>query len=331
MVRTIILCGGSGTRLWPLSTNDNPKQFLNLFGPNTLLEDTIKRVESVGEISLIANKRHLNKLNKKYEILLENYRRDTAPAILSSVLMCGENETIVILPSDHYIPNTQDFCDTIKNATPLIDDGYIVCFGIKPSYPETGYGYIKTDPENINKVLKFTEKPNIETARKFFQNPNYWWNAGILMFKRNSFIEEMKKYNPKMFDICSKSIRSKFGDKKIHELNEVFSTNSKISIDFALMEKSDKIKMMPSYFQWSDVGTWKSVHALSEHNELKNTPTVLGNSKNCYYKGNKKVLCIGLENVGIIETKDEILIMKLGKSDDLKKFLNSKKNKRNLK
>ena len=325
MIHTLILCGGSGSRLWPLSTDETPKQFLNLFNDKSLLVNTFDRVKDLGKVSLVSNRKFLNKINEQlngyeYNVIIEPVRKDTAPAITSSVAMCGEDSIILVIPSDHYIPNTEDFIKTIKKGIELAEKNYIVTYGVKPTYPETGYGYVELED---NTVKRFTEKPTLEKAVSFLKKGNYYWNAGIFILKKSTFESEMKKHNPVMFDICVKSTRGQVIEKgNVYELSKEFEQVQKISIDFSLLEKTDKIKMVPAHFEWSDVGNWKSIHKLTDLDQDNNTTNIIGDSKNCYYKGSKKIVCIGLNNICIIETANELLIMNMDCSSTLKTVYN---------
>lgn len=328
MIHVIILCGGSGSRLWPLSTNKQPKQFLKLFNDKSLLQNTYNRVKDLGKVTLVTNVKFIDLIkeqlpNEKYNILTEMERRDTGPAITSAVCMCEDDETILIIPSDHYIKDVDSFHKTIRSGIKLSNSN-IVTYGISPEYPETGYGYIEVDKNNTNNVIKFTEKPILSKAKEFLEKGNYYWNAGIFLFNSTIFKQEMKKYNEEMYDICLSSTNQNFNNKtQIYNLNNNFLKVDSISIDFALLEKTDKIKMIPSFFKWSDVGSWKSVHMLSDLNHNKNTNNMQGDStSSLYYTNSKKnIVCIGLDNIGIIETDNNLLVMNLDNSTALKNFI----------
>ena len=311
-MKNIILCGGSGSRLWPCSTKDYPKQFLNLFEDKTLLVNTFERVKDLGETTLISNEKFTTIIqeqlkNETYNLLTEPYKRDTCAAITCSVLTFKEEDIVLVLPADHYIPNKKEFEKTIQKGVHLAKAGYIVTYGIKPTYAETGYGYIEFSD---NDVIRFREKPDLHTAEKFLESGNFYWNSGIFLFTVDTFLSEMKKYNPQIYDLCEKSV-----DKNV--FNQNFQHIPSVSIDFALMEKTDKIKVVGCDFEWNDVGSWKAVAELKA-----NHPNMILENSNCFYfstadKEKKKIVCIDVSDVALIETNDYLLLTNL-KSDTSK-------------
>lgn len=339
MFHSIVLCGGSGSRLWPLSTEKYPKQFINLFGNKSLLQNTIDRIRGIGcidetmeeHITLVSNSNFIPIIEEQCpnsRILCEKYKRDTAGAICASVCMCNDDDLILIVPADHYIPNNELFKQTIRKGINQAKNGHIVTYGVKPTYAETGYGYIESG-KNITKdvlhVQRFREKPNKETAEFFISQGNYYWNSGIFLFTCKTFKEEMRKYSPDILSMSTKSIKQLFNNnQRIYELNDFFKDIPKISIDYALMEKSDKVVVVPSHFEWSDVGSWKSVHSISSTDCLNNTlnNNIYNNTENCYSSTLKKTVIIGLNNVAVVETSDAILVFNMDKSSKLKETYN---------
>ncbi len=316
-MKNIILCGGSGTRLWPCSTEDYPKQFINLFGDESLLKNTYDRVKDLGDITLISNNNFTEIIKeqlkeKDYNLILEPCKRDTCAAITCSVLTYKDDDIILVLPSDHYIPDKNEFHETIKKGIKFAEEGYIVTYGIKPLYPETGYGYIEFQN---NDVIKFREKPDLNTAKSFLEKGNFYWNSGIFLFKAKTFKDEMKKYNERILEDCQKSIS--IWENNILQFNENFKKIQSVSIDYILMEKTEKIKVIQCDFKWNDVGNWKAV------SELKaNDKNIILENSNCFFFSNsskkkKKIVCIDVSDIALIETDDFLLITNL-KSDSSK-------------
>lgn len=324
----VILAGGSGSRLWPLSRELYPKQLLTLNADKSLLQTTFERLNNfipAKNIISVTNSKHhsnikmqLSKLSEDTVILAEPISKNTAPAIALSVKYVIENygsdEIILVVPSDLQINDTEKFTQTIKDAEHFAKEGHIVTFGIKPNYPETGYGYICADG---NKVVNFVEKPNKQTAEKFVQDGNYFWNCGIFMFKASTIIEEFRKYCPEI-DSVIKNID--FSEKSI--LFTEFDKMPNISIDYAIMEKSSNIVMVELQSDWKDLGSWKSIYEISPKDENNNVfvgHVLDKDSKNSLvYSSSKLVATIGLEDTVIVETEDAILACKKDKTDEVK-------------
>ncbi len=324
----VILAGGSGSRLWPLSRELYPKQLLTLNADKSLLQTTFERLNNfipAKNIISVTNSKHhsnikmqLSKLSEDTVILAEPISKNTAPAIALSVKYVVENygsdEIILVVPSDLQINDTEKFTQTIKNAEHFAKEGHIVTFGIKPNYPETGYGYICADG---NKVVNFVEKPNKQTAEKFVQDGNYFWNCGIFMFKASTIIEEFKKYCPEI-DSVIKNID--FSEKSISFTE--FDKMPNISIDYAIMEKSSNIVMVELQSDWKDLGSWKSIYEISPKDENNNVfvgHVLDKDSKNSLvYSSSKLVATIGLEDTVIVETEDAILACRKDKTDEVK-------------
>ena len=324
----VILAGGSGSRLWPLSRELYPKQLLTLNADKSLLQTTFERLNNfipAKNIISVTNSKHhsnikmqLSKLSEDTVILAEPISKNTAPAIALSVKYVVENygsdEIILVVPSDLQINDVEKFTQTIKDAEHFAKEGHIVTFGIKPNYPETGYGYICAENE---KVVSFVEKPNRQTAEKYIQNGNYFWNSGIFMFKASTIIKEFKKYCPEI-DSVIKNID--FSEKSISFTE--FDKMPNISIDYAVMEKSSNIVMVELKSDWKDLGSWKSIYEISPKDENNNVfvgHVLDKDSKNSLvYSSSKLVATIGLEDTVIVETEDAILACKKDKTDEVK-------------
>jgi len=332
----IILAGGSGSRLWPLSRELHPKQLLHFTGKESLLQSTFKRLQHCipdENILSITNTKHLPnirvQLKELYEnpiILSEPVSKNTAPAIAISVKYiiqnCGKDEIILAVPSDHIINDIEKFKEAITEGEKLAKEGYFVTFGVKPSYCETGFGYIKTGEKISNgyQVLQFSEKPDAETAKKFIEDKSYFWNSGIFMFKASTLLEELHKHAPQIFEIIEKIDMTNSLEIPFVEFDQM----PNISIDYALMEKSRKLAMLKLESDWKDLGSWDAIYDVNPKD--KNNNVFVGhvldkNSKNCLvYSSSKLVTTIGLEDTVIVETEDAILACKKDKTQEVKQI-----------
>jgi mannose-1-phosphate guanylyltransferase len=309
-LKVIILAGGSGERFWPLSTPEMPKQFLKLFGNKTLLRQTFERISQeipVEDIFVVTSIKYEKQTQRElpelpeHNILLEPLKKNTAPACVYGTLKTTKNddETIFVVPADHYIPDTDKFWECVKKAEEFLNkqkEG-IITFGIVPTRPETGYGYIEISSEieqDIFEVKIFREKPNYETAVEYINSGNFYWNSGMFMWKKEYFIAQMKKHSP---EIINPFLQEELIE-KIYERIEA------ISIDYALMEKADRIYLVKSDFIWSDVGNWRSLKELGVENS-KNTVLI---DSNAFVQTTKPTMVIGLNNIIVVETENGILI-----------------------
>ncbi len=330
----IILAGGSGSRLWPLSRELCPKQLLKLDGENSLLQSTFKRLcrfidpENIISITNIKHandvKFQLSKVCGNSVVLSEPIAKNTAPAIAASIeyfkQMKDENEVVIIVPSDHLIKDLEKFENTVKTGLKAAEEGKIVTFGIQPTYPETGYGYIKTKSENdgIFDVDCFVEKPDLKTAQKYLLEGNYFWNSGIFMAKVSTLLKEFAHYQKEIFENLSKlnykeSITIKYG---------VFEDMPSISFDYAIMEKSNKIVLCKLQSDWSDLGSWQSLYDVTEKDSNGNVlegNAIVEDVKNSFIYTDKKIVAaIGLENVILVNTEDAVLACKADYSQQVK-------------
>lgn len=337
----IILAGGSGSRLWPLSRELYPKQLLNINSDKSLLQSTFERLANfmpTENIVSITNTKHSSDVRRQLEELAENVRvlseplaKNTAPAIALTTKFIqkdGENPVILVVPSDHLIKNDKKFIETVKKGEKLAEEGYIVTFGIEPDYPETGYGYINIHNERIlegYKVKEFVEKPDSKTAQKYVDAKTYFWNSGIFMFKASTMIEEIKKLTPEIYSVMEEFDFSS-SDKIEYNL---FDKMPSISIDYAIMEKSEKIALLKLESDWNDLGSWQSIYDISQKD--KNNNVIIGHvldedSKNSLvYSSSKLVATIGLEDVVLVETDDAVLACNKNKTQDVKKIFDKLK------
>ena len=338
----LILAGGSGSRLWPLSRELYPKQLLNIQNTDSLLQETFLRLRECMPASNILSmtgvkhistvKYQLSSLVDNPTVLSEPISKNTAPAIaLAAKYILEKTNTdpvILVVPSDHLINDTEKFVNTVKYGESIAELGYIVTFGVTPSYPEIGYGYINVTDKHIEKgfkVNKFVEKPDVDLAKKYIEEGTYYWNSGIFMFKASVLLEELAKYSP---DIYSKLDNFDFSSSDEIPFTE-FDKMPNISIDYAVMEKSDKIALLKLESDWNDLGSWKSIYDVSKKDKDGNVKIghVLdeGSKNSLMYSSSKLVATIGLENMVIVETEDAILACKSDKTQEVKKIFDTLK------
>ena len=277
---TVILSGGSGTRMWPYSRSMHPKQFLPLVGENSMLQETIMRLGDDIEPLVVCNEDHrfmvaeqLRAMNiEANSILLEPEAKNTAPAITLAALKVmekGEDDTLLVLPADHIIPDSDAFRAALKVAEKQTSDGSLVTFGIVPTYAEVGYGYIKAaGDKNVRLVDEFLEKPSLEKAQVYVESGDYFWNSGMFMFKASIYLEEIKKYSPEILSSCKKALSLSKADLDFIRVDrKTFSSCPSDSIDYAVMEKTDLAVMVPFDAGWNDVGSWASLWSVYDKDE----------------------------------------------------------------
>lgn len=325
-MKTVILCGGSGTRLWPISTDDHPKQFLPLFENESLFSKTIKRNDSDSYI-IIANSRHQSLVKEQTPQnslrLYEEVGRNTAPAIALACLFSEPDDILLIVPSDHLIKNQKNYEKAIEQAQELALQGNLVTFGITPTHPETGYGYIEADGNNVK---SFKEKPEIETAKKYLSAGNYFWNSGMFCFQAKTFLSELESHASDIFEQCKRF------HSKITDTNDIVLRQEKLmtirseSIDYAVMEKSSKVKVIPSDLGWSDLGSFDSLYEHLNKDDNQNTKTEnhiqINSNNNLIINETKKVIStFDVDDLIIVNTDDALLIGKKGESQKVKEIL----------
>tara|TARA_B100000989_G_scaffold59069_1_gene40235 strand:+ start:5183 stop:6625 length:1443 start_codon:yes stop_codon:yes gene_type:complete len=351
----VILCGGSGSRLWPLSRQSFPKQFLILNNKkNSLLQNTYLRLGKLKNLSnpiLVCNEEHrfivaeqMREINiDPFSILLEPFRRNTAPAITIASLKALElnddpDPILLVLSSDHSIKNELQFLKVVNCGFEFAKKDRLVTFGIIPNSPHTGYGYIKAEKSFIEKeingenIIEFIEKPNLEKAKEFIKDKRFTWNSGIFMFKAKTILKELNKFNPKLVNYCKSSLLKSKLDLDFQRIDkEEFSNCPEISIDLSVMEKTDKGTVLPLDAEWSDIGSWQSLWENSKKDANGNfiKGKVINHlSNNCYLSSENRLLVgIGLKNLIAVETNDAILISDKSESQKVKEIVKTLKDK----
>jgi len=326
-VINVILSGGSGTRLWPMSRTDKPKQFLQIFDEKSLFQHTLLRNKSISnEFMLITNELQYIDAEKQASDLginiehkiIEPIGRNTAPAIALAALTVGEDDILFVTPSDHMTADSEMYNACVSKAVELANDNYIVTFGIKPTEPHTGYGYIEFDEEN---VLNFREKPSAKDAELFLEQGNFYWNSGMFCFKASVFLEELKKFNLPMYEACVAALPSiKNGIVGLEAMKNIPAD----SIDYAVLEHSKLIKTVASDFYWTDLGSFDAiVNYFDEGNNVDNLQAVPTEDGNSYVFSKKKVVGAEVANIIVVSSEDSILILPRGKSDLVKGIYNT--------
>jgi len=330
----IVLCGGSGTRLWPISRTLLPKQFAKLFGDSSLFQKCILRNKPYCSSSLIvSNVEHyfmaydqLEEINQENstKFLLEPIGRNTAPAILLSAMALDSDDIMLVTPSDHIIEDEKSYEKALKRAKELATKGYLVTFGISPTAPEIGFGYIESDGE---RVVAFHEKPSLEVAKEYLDRGNYLWNSGIFCFKASSILQEAQKYAPDIYEASLKAYENSKRDSSIIRIDMSDMLNiPDDSIDYAIMEKSDSIRVIKSEFRWSDLGSFEALDEVFERDENGNTvnDTLLTlDSKNNFVLGqDRQKVLIDVEDLIVVDTHDALLITRKGSSQKIKEIVN---------
>jgi mannose-1-phosphate guanylyltransferase/mannose-6-phosphate isomerase len=341
----VILSGGSGSRLWPLSRKHYPKQFLALTGTDTLFQQTIKRLrfDGVQAPVLVCNQEHRFIVQEQLKqqkletqaILLEPFGRNTAPAVAIAAMKLiaeGRDELLLVLPADHVLEDQKAFEAALYVAAQAAEIGELVLFGIPASRPETGYGYIKsvadaTLPLGAIRVQRFVEKPNALRAQEFVDSGDYYWNSGIFLFRASRYLEELKKHDADIYDTCLLALeRSQIDGDTVNIDAATFACCPDNSIDYTVMEKTQRACVVPLNAGWNDVGSWSSiwdVHPKDAQGNVISGDVVVHDSHNCLVHGNGKLVSvIGVDNIVVVETKDATMIVHKDRVQDVKAMVN---------
>jgi mannose-1-phosphate guanylyltransferase len=314
-VTHVVLTGGIGSRLWPLSRKTLPKQYLELFDGESLFEKTVARNQNVSNKMIVVGNIEnykmsnliMSKFNRPFTHIIEAVPRNTAAAIAFAAFASKPEDVLLITPSDHIIDGEDSYPAALQQAIALANQDYLVTFGIKPAKPETGYGYIEFEGEN---VIAFHEKPNLETAKMYLKNGNYFWNSGLFCFKAGKFLSELEKQEPEVY-WASKAVWESNKDGFLDY--ELSLTIPSISIDYAVMERSKDIKVVPAQFEWSDLGSFESVYDYlveKDHPIDVNRNIVIGTSMHTTF--------IGVKNCILIYTADALMVLQKENSQEVK-------------
>ena len=337
MITPVILSGGAGTRLWPLSTPERPKQFLPLLGKETMLQATLGRVADAAAFNpplIIASAAHRHLLEEQLAsasmapsaILLEPSARNTAPAIALAALISEPDALLLVMPSDHAIEDVASFRRAVDTAAPLAQSGWIVTFGIEPGQPETGYGYIKRGGNlapGAYAVDRFVEKPDGDTARRMLAEGGYGWNGGIFLFRASDMLAALQSHAPDIIDAARKSLAAAATEGAwITPDAASFAASPSDSIDYAVMEKANKVAVVPVDMGWSDVGSWDALYDILAKDESSNSTSgevVALDAGGCLLRADgAKIATVGVQDLIVIATAGEVLVVPRGRSQDIK-------------
>ncbi|EKO3488507.1 mannose-1-phosphate guanylyltransferase/mannose-6-phosphate isomerase [Vibrio fluvialis] len=343
----VIMAGGSGSRLWPMSRTHYPKQFLSLTSELTMLQETIKRLDGLehSPVSLICNEEHrflvaeqLRSAQMSHSgILLEPFGRNTAPAVALSAIhsqVNGDDPILLVLAADHLIKKNDVFIQTIQQSLPFAKQGKLVTFGIMPTKPETGYGYIRRgeqlEQSGGYKVDAFVEKPSLDVAERYVASGEYYWNSGMFMFKASRYLEELNKFRPDILTAVKAAYAGAHSDLDFIRLDvNEFEACADESIDYAVMERTNDAVVVPMDAGWSDVGAWSSLWEVSDKDENGNVirgDVLTENSQRCYISAPERVVsAVGVEDLVIVDTKDALLVAHRDKVQDVKNIVSDLK------
>lgn len=339
----VIMAGGGGTRFWPLSRQAKPKQLLNLSGQGLMINETISRIKDVIEpknIFIVTNKNQIDQMTSmvnpdilREHILAEPQARNTAACIgyaAFEILLKYGDGVMCIFPSDHYIKDIKEFQRVLQAGIIRAEQSpKLITIGIKPTFPSTGYGYIKYDQESIKDpkqavydVMEFVEKPNYKLARQYIESGQYVWNSGVFLWKASVIIENFKRFLPKVYEYLYEISKSIGSADENETLSRIYPMIPSISIDYGIMERSNDVEMLIGDFGWNDVGSWDTLGELYDMDESGNVikgEQINLNTKNCIsYSQSRFIATVGVENLIIVETQDAVLVCKKDQAQDVK-------------
>ncbi len=336
LLQPVLLSGGSGTRLWPLSREAYPKQFLPLAGDDTMVQATWRRVAALATAApvVVANEEHRFLVAEQLRqigapvpaILLEPVGRNTAPAIAAAALQAmvdGQDPLLLVLPSDHVVRNEEAFRVAVRDASVAAEAGALVTFGIVPDAPEIGFGYIQADAgDGLRRVLRFVEKPDADTAQSYLDVGGYYWNSGMFLFRASRYVEELRKFRPDIMDAVSIAFESAQRDGDFIRLDkDAFAASPADSIDYAVMEKTADAMVLPVDIGWNDVGSWSALWDVAERDADGNAhhgDVIAVDTRNSYAYAQRLVALVGVDDMVVVETDDAILVARKDRVQDVK-------------
>ncbi|MDW7748900.1 mannose-1-phosphate guanylyltransferase/mannose-6-phosphate isomerase [Halomonas sp.] len=341
MIYPVVMAGGTGSRLWPMSRELYPKQFLSLVGKKTLLQETLKRLNGIDTASpvLICNEDHrflaaeqLRQIGLlDHNIILEPVGRNTAPAIALAAQTALESDAdalLLVLAADHAVADAEAFRAAVRQAEPFAEAGELVTFGIVPTHAETGYGYIRRGEavDTLFKVAQFVEKPNSVTANDYVASGGYYWNSGMFLFRADRYLEELKAYRPDIFEACQSAMKTIQSDLDFIRVDaDAFEQCPSESVDYAVMEKTSRALVMPLDAGWNDVGSWSALWELGEKDEYGNVckgDVIHHQTENTYVLAeNALVTTVGVKDLVIVQTKDAVLVADIHQVQDVKRIV----------
>ena len=340
----VILSGGSGTRLWPMSRPERPKQLLALTAEETMLQLTAMRTsgERYGAPILVANAAHADIIDEQMAttgalprvVILEPVARNTAPAIaLAALAAGGGSKALLVMPSDHMIGDVDAFHQAIEAAAPFVDRGWLVTFGITPDKPEEGYGWMQVGDEvgpGVHRVARFVEKPAHEQAKAMLAAGDHVWNGGIFLFRADAYLSALATHAPGMLVAAQEAMAgARIEGGRIHPAEAAFATSPSESVDYAVMEHAERVAVVPVSMEWSDVGSWDALHAISDVDADGNAHfgRVLAiDTRNCLVRTDGvRVALVGVEDLIVVASGDDLLILPRGRSQEVKKLIEAMK------
>lgn len=346
LITPVILSGGSGTRLWPMSRPEKPKQLLALTAIETMLQLTAQRVADQARFAcpiVVANAIHADEIETQLTevgcapeaLILEPIARNTAPAIALAALICAPETPLLVMPSDHVVEDVEAFRAAIEALLPFVNDGWLATFGITPDAPETGYGYIKVGAEEapgVRRVERFVEKPDRATAEAMIASGDHVWNGGIFMFRADVYLGALASHAPEMIDAARRAIdEGKRDGARLYPDPIAFGASPSDSIDYAVMEKAWRVAVAPVKMGWSDVGSWDALHALSSLDGDGNAhhgEVIAIDSRNCLIRSDGiRIAAVGIEDLIIVASGDSVLVLPRGRSQDVKKIVEALKDR----
>jgi mannose-1-phosphate guanylyltransferase len=336
LIIPVILSGGSGTRLWPMSREERPKQFLALTDERTMFQLTLDRAGDATRFAsplIVANARHADLIEEQLAgtpatLILEPLARNTAPAIALAALAANPADPLLVMPSDHVITDAPAFMAAIDAALPLVERGWLATFGITPDAPETGYGYIQMGEEvspGTHRVDRFVEKPDVATAEAMIAQGGYVWNGGIFLFRADAYLRALAEFAPIMLDAARDAMEkaTRRGQRLLPDA-DAFAASPSDSIDYAVMEKADRVAVVPVSMGWSDIGSWDALHALDAAHK---GDVVALDTTGCLLRsdGGIRINAVGVHDLIVVASGQDVLILPRGKSQDVKRIVEALK------